>query len=522
MPEVVSPAAPDVTAPLPLLDEELRRLPEKYRLPLVLCCLAGKTQQETADELLCSKDTVKRRLNRGRELLRLRLTRRGVALSAATSIPVVAEGAAPAVPPGWIPGAVEAARGTASSPVATLVEGILKDMKLLKLKMIVAAVLVIGATGALAGFVIQQNTFPSPRPSPEQPEPTSLTANTPLPNEEDPSLPKGAIGQFRFDTDARAIFFSPDGKRLAASHDGSLDQWKLSVYEVKPWTKLCTITVYQRPPPRKVPFGPAPVPELPVAAAFTRDGKQVFAWGGTARVLRLWNASNGAEVASFAVPDPNWRPGPTPSPLSLSPDGRLLAAGQNGILWQVATGARLPWKERLDGSGTAGTVFSPDSKLIAMGGWHKGAVMRLWDVSGDKEGTHLRDLAVAGDARIDAATFSPDSKTLTVGYSDGWVRNWDVTTGKQGTSYRIFNALPTVYFFTPDGKVLVKNEKQGSPTVVFLDTQTGKQVGKVETPRAVPPFFFTPDSRGLLLRAPRDQPFKGGQDLSHYIVWPVP
>jgi hypothetical protein len=66
-----------------LLLDELNRLPDRYRLPLVLCYLEGKTNQQAADDLGCSLGTVWSNLSRGRSLLRARLQRHGPLLGAA-------------------------------------------------------------------------------------------------------------------------------------------------------------------------------------------------------------------------------------------------------------------------------------------------------------------------------------------------------------------------------------------------------------------------------------------------------
>jgi RNA polymerase sigma factor (sigma-70 family) len=67
----------------PILYEEIGRLPDKYRIPLVLCYLEGKTNEQAAQQLGCPAGTVFSRLARARERLRSRLTRRGLAVSSA-------------------------------------------------------------------------------------------------------------------------------------------------------------------------------------------------------------------------------------------------------------------------------------------------------------------------------------------------------------------------------------------------------------------------------------------------------
>ena len=65
------------------LDEELDRLPEKYRAPLLLCCLAGRTREQAAELMGWTLGTIKMRLERGRQLLRSRLALRGIVIAAA-------------------------------------------------------------------------------------------------------------------------------------------------------------------------------------------------------------------------------------------------------------------------------------------------------------------------------------------------------------------------------------------------------------------------------------------------------
>jgi RNA polymerase sigma factor (sigma-70 family) len=131
-----------------VLDEELGRLGPKYRAPLVLFYLEGKSTEEVARQLGCPKGTVLSRLARGRDRLRGRLVRRGVALSVGALAGVLAQQAAPAaVPAALAEGAIRAAAGMAGgaipASVAALTKGVLRAMFLSKVKVVAAVVLAV-------------------------------------------------------------------------------------------------------------------------------------------------------------------------------------------------------------------------------------------------------------------------------------------------------------------------------------------------------------------------------------------
>jgi RNA polymerase sigma factor (sigma-70 family) len=153
----------------PVLEQELSRLPDKYRIAIVLCDLEGKTRKQAARQLGWPEGSVSSRLSRARSMLAKRLTRLGIVLSAGSLAQVLAENSASAqVPAAMVISTVKAgilvATGQAVSAelvslkVATLTAGVLKSMAMTKIKLtvlaLVAGTLVLGSGGAWMRYAL--------------------------------------------------------------------------------------------------------------------------------------------------------------------------------------------------------------------------------------------------------------------------------------------------------------------------------------------------------------------------------
>jgi RNA polymerase sigma factor (sigma-70 family) len=143
-----------------ILDEEVRRLPEKYRAPFILCCLESKSKAEAAHDLGWPEGTVSSRVAAARQRLQQRLARRGIELSAALTAVALAGAAARAAPvtAGVVRAAVAfAARGTLTAGGVTaraiaIAQAVLWTEAASRLKLFLVLILVLTLTGGAAAW----------------------------------------------------------------------------------------------------------------------------------------------------------------------------------------------------------------------------------------------------------------------------------------------------------------------------------------------------------------------------------
>jgi RNA polymerase sigma factor (sigma-70 family) len=191
-----------------ILDDEINRLPTKYRLPVLLCYLQGLSSEEAARQLGCAKGTIFSRLSRARDLLRRRLIRRGLEMSAGALAAGLAETAGLRAAPSLalrdmtMRTSLLLAAGTTgqslSVPLAALVEGVVRSMFFSKVKFAVIIVLAFGLAGAGAGFLGHRSDAEQPttqqhsKSAPAQPTGVALKTKEKI-EESKPYVPPPAV-----------------------------------------------------------------------------------------------------------------------------------------------------------------------------------------------------------------------------------------------------------------------------------------------------------------------------------------
>jgi RNA polymerase sigma factor (sigma-70 family) len=491
------------------LDMELNSLPEKYRAPIVLCYLEGKSFSEAAQELGWAKGTVSTRIGRARELLCRRLTRRGLGLCTGGMETILGECSAPALPGALVTATVKAAvsfaagqgamAGVISAEVAGLTKGALQAMLVAKLKAAVALVLALtlvasGAWGlSLWTLAVKRQPVAGDAPNlvigdGEQPKAEGTTPPR-IDRYGDP-LPQGALlrlGTVRFrQIYPSSIAFSPDGRMLAAGgfdnslrlwepttgketrrfvgHEGSVNSVAFSsdgktIVSGSQDGSVCLWEVATGKAFRKFESEHrAPV----YAVALSPEGK-IVAFGNLSAV-RLGEVATG-KLYTFSGPQAT-----SANPLAFSPDGTILAAASSSeiYLWQVATGKQLPSLVAPRSSFMC-IAFTGDGKTLVSGS--SDHVVRFWDVASAKE----RRRIVEQSNGIQSLALSPDGKTLAVGTSwdDRYVSVWELATGKPLYQFKGYGGYVSSLAYSPNSRILAAACQN---TIHLWEVTTGKEL----------------------------------------------
>ena len=203
---------------LPALHEEIARLPEKHRMPILFCELEGLTQAQAAGQLRWSERTLRRRLGEARDRLKGRLARRGLSPDDAMLGAVFLREARVAVPASLNESTVRAAldlvhhtiaAGTVSAAARALTQEVVKMMLFQRLKWVSAALLAAGAGGIVAAtFAVDSDDEPRRRDQPPR-----VIASKPEPKREF----KEAAGDGRKPVSIAGRVLDPDGAPLPAA-----------------------------------------------------------------------------------------------------------------------------------------------------------------------------------------------------------------------------------------------------------------------------------------------------------------
>jgi RNA polymerase sigma factor (sigma-70 family) len=489
-----------------LLNEELNRLAEKLRTPLVLCYLEGMTQDEAARQAGWSLSTLKRRLGRGLDLLQRRLRRRGVALGVVLS--AAALGDAGVVSAALLAAATRAgvlfragrAVTAEASRGAALAEGLLRTMFVTRLRSTGAVLLAV--TLAVAGGLGALHTFT------ERPRPAAQTLEAARRAGEGPAGQARAAGPRKLGTlrphgAAVAVALSPDGKTLASVSG----QCIVELWDVGRKATRLRATLRQAPDPRSPNlFQPVPSHQGDVwAVAFSPDGKTLASGAGAVLKrtpagglklvgeVRLWDVATGKEKAPVRLSPL------TVYSLAFSPDGKTLAWGGGVEPAAVDTTYRESFKD----------IPREYFQFKELG------AVTVCDLATGKERTFFR----GATGRIKSVAFSPDGMTLAAGGRDGAIRLFDVATGKERRCLREEQGTGVhAVVFSPDGKTLASvpayslfHLEEKGKSVKLWDLATGRVRARLETPAVwVHAVAFAADGR-TVTTAGDFLPFTRGQ-----------
>jgi RNA polymerase sigma factor (sigma-70 family) len=513
-----------------VLDEEIASLSEKYQGPIVLCHLEGKTYDEAARELGCTKVTLSRRLTKARALLRRKLERRGITLSLATLATALTEAAQAAPLPAFlalntvkaatlVATGKTAAGGCLSASALALAEEALTGMLLAKGKLVVM-VMAVGLAIGGAGWAGYKGLAETGGPGikalaagqkkqaevQEREEPTVAKDQfgDPLPAE---AIARMGTTRFWYSNPGKSyygnhVLYSPDGRKMIVNTDE-----EVFILDSTSGRLLHRIR----------PAGDTIITSISVSS----DGKSL-ALGtdneGRAKLngLQVFDLNSGKFVRDFKEERQETYLG-----VRFSPHGTTLAShlfhGKAIVLWDFASGREL---HRIATASMGATfIFSPDGKIIVIG---DGKTIRLLDVG---TGNERRRIDGHPGMFVDRLAFSPDGKTLASHSAteekadihdhpevENKIYFWDCATGEKSRQIQLIRDdvkarkkdqrpfLMRVQFeFSLNGKQFVTNNDEylipdySKSPLRSWDLETGKELRCFETNPPILNFCYSPD-----------------------------
>jgi RNA polymerase sigma factor (sigma-70 family) len=466
------PTDPERTEILSILDAEVDRLPEKYRRPVVLCYLEGKTQDEAASALGWTKGTVSGRLARAKDLLRSRLVRRGVAPTAALlGTGLVSEAGAAVVPLSLLRSTVRASAAASlagmetslvSGQAAVLARSIISAMFLGRIRAVAPLLLLgLGAAAVAAPFL-------------HAARPAALPMAT---KERDPALRQSRLYV--------ALGFTPDGKSaFSAESDGLVRFWdpatgratgSFSLFETAEGvTKVLRDLVISPDGTRLAGVGSIHKP------SGSRERAEVW----------IWSVDRGELLRRIAVDTPDLEC------LAFSPEGASVATGDHSgriQLWAVETGEEL-LALKLGNGVIRWLAFGPDGMTLAASDETSG--LQLWDLGGG------RPLGALDGSPPDVLSpcFSRDGRLLAFATRGGEVIIWDRLARRRLATTRVDRQDSVAIAFAPDGQSLaVLGSRDGALSVIVSATGQNRWTMRLGQGPDTGGLAYAPDGKTIVV-----------------------
>jgi RNA polymerase sigma factor (sigma-70 family) len=463
-----------------ILDEELQKLPARYREPLLLCCLEGLTRDEAAQRLGVPAIKLKNQLERGRKTLAAALTARGCSLGIALLTSTVSATAVESLSNlrDTIPAAVA---GSPSPAAAALAKGVVVKGLLFQTKM--AALAIVGILGATAiSFSLTSAPRVEAEPPEAKPAPEKATKAPQPPGELRLGTPTGLL--------PGRVFFSADSATLIGTAGANVDFWNAATVQRSHSLALPTSNI------RDADFSAKANLMAVVGMLYPDDKNAKPTW-----TIFLVDTATRKLVRSIPVQTDVVISGPR---VRLTPDGKQLILAFNGELrvLDTASGGGDLLIAMTNDSALDICALSPDGTTVILGFKD----LYLWDWKSGQKPKKFRENNGIGAKHT---AFSPDGGTFYVAFTAGTITKYEVPSGKQSSTVDLPNAMGG-FFLSPDGKSLAicnRATSQGKAAVDYLqlvDPATGQEQARFNVGRSVSQYVsWSPDGQRMAIASPK-------------------